>query len=201
MSATRGVLDARPPGPGWTEANRTARLVVYTRDNGKGGARDLVAVSEFAVAPAVVFGVLSDYDRYAEFMPYTRETRTIARTSETRLQVYQLLSLPFVEDRDYVMDVLLNVEAEGAFRISWTSAPDAVPVRAGCVRVRINSGSWEMRPLDGGARTQLTHALQTHPGGSIPAWIVNRSNTLAIPMLFDAVRARAGSRYDSQGRL
>lgn len=188
------ALEARPPGPGWEEANRTDDLVIFTHENEQVGARDIVAVSEIDAPPAVVFRVLGDYDHYPQFMPYTKETRTLEKKSETRLTVYQRLSPPIVDDRDYAIDVTLTPgtdENGGVYRTAWTPLPEAVPPRAGCVRVKINSGSWVLEPLDGGTRTRLTYNLQTHPGGSIPAWVANRSNTVAIPELFKAVRARA----------
>lgn len=190
------AVEATPPGPDWEEANRTPSLVIFTRENEQVGARDIVAVGELEAPPAVVFGILADYDRYPAFMPYTTETRTLRRTSATRFTVYQRLSLPLVDDRDYAIDVTLipAPDADGATRISWTAVPDAVPPRAGSVRVMINNGSWELRPLAGGKRTRLTQRLQTHPGGSIPGWIADRSNTLALPALFEAVAARSAAR-------
>lgn len=193
VPATARTVDARPPGPDWTEANRTAEFVIFTREDARLGARDILAVTELDASPALAFEVLGDFDHYAEFMPYTKETRILERTSETRLKVYQRLSPPVVSDRDYVIDVTLSPATDatkGVFESRWTSAPDAIPTRDGCVRVRLNSGSWTMEPLDGGRRTRLTHRLQTHPGGSIPTWVADKSNTVAIPELLKAVAAR-----------
>ena len=146
-------------------------------------------------APKAVFDVLGDFENYAKFMPYTKESKLISKTSEFDLITYQLLAPPLVSHRDYYIKVKLTVPAEenaGPYKSEWTAMPDHQPTRKDVVRVRINTGSWTLEPLDGGKRTRATYALLTHPGGSIPSWIANASNTTAIPDLFAAIRKRAG---------
>ena len=57
--------------------------------------------------------------------------------------------------------------------------------------VGVNEGSWTLEALDGGRRTRATYYLYTDPGGSIPKWIANKANTMALPDLFEAIRKRA----------
>ncbi len=188
------ALDAKAPGPGWEEAKRTDDLVIFTRDNPKVGTRDIDAVSEVDAPPAVVFEVVTDFDHYVDFMPYVKESKTAKRLSATELVVYSLLSPPIVDDRDYYIDVKTTTGSaanQGVYTSAWTSRPSYGPVRDGVVRVKINTGAWVMEPLDGGKRTRLTYHLSTNPGGSIPTWIANLSNTKAIPNLFQAVRKRS----------
>src|SRR5207253_11035421 len=72
--------------------------------------------------------------------------------------------------------------------VEWTGAPDP---EDGVVRLKVNSGSWTLEPLDGGARSRATYTLYTDPGGSIPAFLANSANSSALPELFAAVRRRA----------
>ena len=58
-------------------------------------------------------------------------------------------------------------------------APDSAP------------GAWILEPMGDGKKTRVTYQLHTHPGGSIPSWIANKSNTIAIPDLFKAVKTRS----------
>jgi ribosome-associated toxin RatA of RatAB toxin-antitoxin module len=191
------ALEAASPGPGWVEAKKSDDLVVFARENGAVGTRDIVAVSEFAASPTAVYRVVTDYAHYADFMPYVKEARVLERKSETRVSVYAHISPPLVDDRDWAIDVQLtpgSASNGSVFKTEWTATPDAVPVRDGIVRVRMNKGSWTLEPLDGGKRTRVTYRVSTHPGGSIPSWVANKSNTVAIPDLFKAVRKRAGAR-------
>ncbi len=194
-ATSAGADEARPPGPGWEEASRTDELAIFARAPGEDGVRELVAVGMVDATPAALFRLLAAYEAYPSFMPYTEETRIVRRASEARFTVYQRISPPLVDDRDWAIDVTLAPASVpgGASRISWSSRPDAVPVREGCVRVRVNAGSWLLEPLAGGTRTRLTHRLRTHPGGSLPALVVERSNTVALPELFAAIRRRAAA--------
>lgn len=189
------ALDVKSPGPDWTEANRTDDLVIFTKDVEKG--RKLVAVSEIDAAPEVIFKVVGDFDNYADFMPYVKESRVLSRKGDRELTAYTLLELPLVSERDYALLVSFTKgtpENGGVFKTEWTAKPQAQPEREGVVRVVLNDGSWTLEPLDGGKRTRVTYTLLTHPGGSIPNWIANKSNTTAIPDLFAAIRKRSTSK-------
>lgn len=197
VSGAARAIDAQPPGPGWKEANREDDLVIFTRDNSTVGSRDIVAITEASAPPKAVYAVVTDFENYAKFMPYTKEAKVVARKSDTSLTVYSFLSPPLVDDRDYVIEVTLAPDGNknnGNYKSSWVAVPQAVPERSGVVRVKINTGSWFMEPLDGGKRTRITYTLSTHPGGSIPNWVANKSNTVAIPDLFKIVRTEAAKR-------
>lgn len=62
------------------------------------------------------------------------------------------------------------------------------------MRITFNDGSCLIEPLDDGKRTRLTYMLFTHPGGLVPGFVANLSNTIAIPKLFEAVKKRAAER-------
>jgi hypothetical protein len=79
----------------------------------------------------------------------------------------------------------------GVFRSEWTASPEAEPEVKGVVRIRLNDGSWVAEPISGGTRTRLTYTLLTNPGGLIPDFVANMSNTVAIPKLFKAVMKRS----------
>lgn len=188
------AIDAESPGAGWKEANRKKDIVIFTRDNPKAGAREIHAVSEVDAAPEVVFRVVGDFENYAKFMPYVKESKILETKGPTLLYVYALLSPPLVSDRDYAIEVKRTAGSDangGVYTSAWTSKSEMQPERDGVVRVKLNTGSWTIEPLDGGARSRLTYRLLTHPGGSIPDWIANKSNTIAIPDLMKAVKGRA----------
>lgn len=192
--AAAPAIQATSPGPGWEEANRRDDLVIFTKDNDAAGVREIRAFGEVDASPKAVFDVVCDFENYPKFMPYLKEARIVKVVSDTELITYQMLSPPLVSNRDYFIQVKKTpgTEKNGhVFRSEWKALPDTEPVRDGIVRVRINTGSWQLEPLDGGKRTRITYSLLTHPGGSIPSWVANASNTTAIPDLFAAIRKRA----------
>ena len=74
---------------------------------------------------------------------------------------------------------------------TWTVSTEGPAESDKAVRLKVNDGSWTLEPLDGGKRTRATYYLYTDPGGSIPSWIANKANTMALPDLFEAIRKRA----------
>lgn len=189
------ALDVRNPGADWTEANRTAELVIFTKDVAEG--RRIMAVAEVDAPPEVVFNVVSDFDNYRDFMPYVEESRVLSRTNDSELLSYQRIAPPFVSERDYPLKFTLTRGTPangGVFKTEWSVNPQTLPKVKGVVRITLNDGSWLMEPLDGGKRTRLTYTLLTHPGGLIPNFVANLSNTTAIPKLFEAVKKRAAEK-------
>lgn len=182
----------KSPGPGWTEAYRTDELVIFAR--GVESGRRIIAVSEVDAPPDVIFGVLGDFERYPEFMPYVKESRVLSRSEENEVITYARVAPPFVSQRDYALKVSLmpGSAANGnVFKLEWISSPESWPEVEGVVRIRLNEGAWLAEPVEDGRRTRLTYRLFTDPGGLIPDFVVSLSNTIAIPELFEAVRKRS----------
>jgi hypothetical protein len=185
------------PGPDWTEAYHKNGLVIFTKDIAEG--RRVIAVSEVEVPPEAVFNVLVDFEHYPEFMPYVKESEVLSRTGDNEVVTYARIAPPFISERDYPLKVRLTHGLAGSddkfkgstYKVEWSALPEAKPEVEGVVRIKLNEGSWLAEPLDGGRRTRLTYTLLTDPGGLIPDFVFNLSNTVAIPELFDAVRKRS----------
>lgn len=189
--------DMRSPGRDWTLAHRSGNLVIYTRDVKEG--RRLISTAEVEAPPEVVFSILNDFEHYPDFMPYVKESRVLSRESDNEVVTYARIEPPFVNERDYALKVGMTrgtASNGGVFKIEWESVPEARAEVKGVVRVKLNEGSWLIEPLDGGKRTRLTYTLLTNPGGLIPPFVVNMSNTTAIPQLFSAVAKRSVKKAD-----
>lgn len=186
------AFDTKSPGAEWSEAYRTAELVIFTKDVVEG--RRIVAIAEVDAPPEVIFNVVNDFDHYPDFMPYVKESRVLSRKNDSELMTYMRIAPPFVNERDYPLKFRMTRGTpanNGVFKTEWTAYPEAQPEVEGVVRVKLNEGSWIAEPLDGGTRTRLTYTLLTNPGGLIPAFVANMSNTIAIPKLFKAVEKRS----------
>lgn len=186
------ALNVKSPGVDWSEAYRNDELVIFTKDVKEG--RRIVATAEVKTRPEIVFEVLSDFEHYAEFMPYVEDSRVLSRESDSEVITYARLAPPFVSERDYPLKVRMTRGTSrngGVFKVEWTALPKVQPEVEGVVRIKLNEGSWLAEPLDGGVRTRLTYTLLTNPGGLIPDFVANMSNTIAIPELFKAVTKRS----------
>lgn len=189
------ALDAKSPGADWNEAYHTGELVIFTKDVDEG--RRIVAIAEVEAPPEVVFNVVNDFDHYPDFMPYVKESRVLSRKGDSEVVTYTRIAPPFVSERDYPLKFRMTRGSptnNGVFKTEWIARPDAQPEIEGVVRIKLNEGSWLAEPLDGGTRTRLTYTLLTNPGGLIPAFVANMSNTVAIPKLFKAVMKRSAEK-------
>jgi hypothetical protein len=192
-----GTVRVKSPGLDWTEAYHKNGLVIFTKDIAEG--RRVIAVSEVEVPPEAVFNVLVDFEHYWEFMPYVKESEVLSRTGDNEVVTYARIAPPFISERDYPLKVRLTrrsaagdgIPKDSAFKVEWIALPEAKPEVEGVVRIKLNEGSWLVEPVDDGRHTRLTYTLLTDPGGLIPDFVFNLSNTVAIPELFDAVRKRS----------
>lgn len=188
------ALDVPTP-PGWTEGKRSDNLILFYKDNEALHTREILAYSEIDATPEAVFKVVTDFERWPQFMPTTKAVKIVKRASADEFVMYELISPPLVSDRDFYLQVKLTHGTSangGVFKSQWTCLPDFGPEQEGIIRMRINEGSWTYEPVDGGKRTRVAYLQVSHPGGSIPNWIVHRSTLSIIPDLFQAVRKRLG---------
>ena len=76
--------------------------------------------------------------------------------------------------------------------MSWTAAPkeqdSLVPEKKDVVRVRVNDGYWLLEPREDGKKTFATYYVYTVPGGSIPTFIINQANGMAVPKVFESIK-------------
>jgi uncharacterized membrane protein len=186
------AFDVKSPGADWSEAYHKDNLVIFTKDVGR--AHEILAVSELDIPPDVIFDVLRDFEHYPEFMPYVRESVVLKRANDLDITTYARLAPPFVSERDYALHVRMTRGSKlngGIFKVEWMSVPEAQAEIEGVVRIKVNEGAWIAQPLADGKQTRLTYMVLTDPGGLIPSFVVDLSNTVSIPELFEAVKKRA----------
>ena len=150
--------------------------------------------------PWVVKNVIDDVDHYQDFMPYTQKSPIIAR-GDGFVVSHQRLSMPFVEDRDYVVKIVDESVEDAQGRVVWKNRWSQAnglgpPPTAGVTRIDVVEGYWQLEDDAGGARTKATYYVYTNPGGAIPSVLVNLGNARGCPDLFRAVaKAAKEARY------
>jgi hypothetical protein len=168
--------------------------------------KQVTAQGRIDATPHVVHAVIADLEGYPGFMPYVKESRVLSREGPGDARNYQRLSfgMPFVQDRHYVIRVVEREYRDAEGRRAWAFVwrlEDGLPsdARSDAVRVSVNSGYWDVRPVAGAeGTTDLRYCVFTDPAGSLPKWLVGLANTEGIPQLFAAVSAAATSaRYAS----
>lgn len=99
----------------------------------------------------------------------------VERKSPDQKISYVGLHLPWpVAERDSVFQTVRSLEpASGAVIYSQSALPTRLPERKGKIRVLYLDSVWRFTPLAGG-RTEIYFQQHSNPGGSIPAFLVNK---------------------------
>jgi ribosome-associated toxin RatA of RatAB toxin-antitoxin module len=130
-----------------------------------------------------VFAVISDVDRYTEWMHKCVDAREVRGESETVRYAYNRTSAPWpVSDRDVVLrSETIIIEPGGKVHVRFASVEEESvgPVK-GVVRMRRLEGHYKLEAL-GPEQTRVEYQVDVDPGGRLPAWLVKR-NTRDLPL-------------------
>jgi hypothetical protein len=137
--------------------------------------------------PEVVRAVLLDYANHPRWVQGLADSRVLAR-GDHWLDVYQRLSLPVVDDRDYTLHVTWGEEGETRWlRFSTANERGPKPI-PGVVRVPFNQGSWRLHSVDGDKATYAVYKFTLELGGSLPSWLGRGRAGKDVAKLFESVR-------------
>jgi hypothetical protein len=140
---------------------------VFQRDKRKG--LEFAAEGTFAASPERVQRVLIDYPSHGKWQKHLKTNRVLARGPDF-LDVYQRMSVPIIDDRDYTLHVTWG--DEGGVR--WTrfvTANDKGPgPTSGVVRIRDHTGAFRLEPANHGTSTHAVYRFYIDLAGSVPMW-------------------------------
>lgn len=120
-----------------------------------------------------VYHQVIDFEGNKKFLDTVEKIRILHRKPGEKVLVYMLFDLPWpFSDRDFINRMDMEV---GRDTIVLRSSPaaDLVDPKDGVVRIRKFSEKWLLVKQPGQA-TKLSLQGYADPGGSLPAWIINR---------------------------
>lgn len=182
---------------GWQAVSERDGLRLYNRAVPGAAMPAALARVRIEVPPARLFAVITDYDRFAEFVPYVTSSRVLHHEAGRR-RVSQHLRFPGpVADRHYVIDSRDSVtpSPRKRWRVEWRLVPESGSPASGATGIipAAFTGYWELTPVAGGTATDAIYSLHFDPGGALPSWLVTFAMNRYLPKVIDAVRARAAS--------
>jgi hypothetical protein len=135
--------------------------------------------------PEQVLAVLLDYPRHVAVLERLGESRVLER-GDNWLLVYERLSLPVVDDRDFTMRVTWGKQADRHW-IRYRTEPSGPPPVDGVVRITRNHGGWDLLPADGGQATLARYESSIDMAGALPLWMTRSGAADELPALFQAM--------------
>ena len=146
----------------------------------------IVRLAAEGVIPAPVADVrqmVVDYRRQEGKVDRVGHSR-ILREGPGWLIVYQRLKLPIISDRDFTLRVTWG-EGKGHQWVVFDAAPaEGPPPQRGVVRVTQHSGSWQLKPVEGGRATFARFQTRIDLGGSLPRVLARSGAGKELPTLF-----------------
>ena len=138
----------------------------------------LIEEKRIVAAPMdIVLGVITDYERYPEFLPEMGMVRVISRDDVSVVVQFEL---------KFIMKVTYQI------RITETP-PDAVTwVLEDSRMMSVNDGSWRLKELEDGS-TEVSYGLKVELKGRIPDSVSDRLTEKALPQTLERFKARAES--------
>lgn len=128
--------------------------------------------------PKKVFGVVSDFESYPEYLPETRGVTVEARKGTTAVVSFTINVIKTIQ-------YTLKFKLEAPKRLSW------VLVRADLFKT--NKGSWVLEPLDGGKSTKATYSIEVDFGLLVPGAITKMLVGSNLPKMMARIKERAES--------
>lgn len=135
------------------------------------------AKSEFdiRVPPSVLMGVITDFAQYPSFLPDMEEA-TVLRVDGNVWTVR--FAVRIVRRMDYT----LELSRTGDTGLAWALVEGAF---------KLNSGSWELAPIDDGAGTRATYTLELDLGMFVPGSVLKTLLEQNLPATLQAFKVRA----------
>lgn len=142
----------------------------------------ITAKAVLSQPPEKVWGVISDCSKYKGRMPRVAAAKLVKREGNKHTcEVTVEVPFPF-SNLTAVTEAVHEESADGMSR-KWKL------VRGDYKK---NEGSWEIKPLEGGKKSQVTYTLHVEPNTSLPSSILEAAQKKAIPDLFVRLEKEAG---------
>jgi hypothetical protein len=157
---------------GWKTVSNDEGILVERRLEPGTPFYEVRASTHSLFPPSVIFATLWKHQEYVEFVPYLKKLKILKQSTHEKA-IYEQIRMPLVSDRDYTVKITAEHYAtNGVIQIRFVAVPDEGP------------------PADGGS--DVTYVVASHPGGTIPAWIINVVQKAAIPNLLKTMLQRVG---------
>ena len=121
-----------------------------------------------------VFGIITDYEKYPEFLSEVKAVRVSERREGEAVVQYEVSILKTIR-------YTLKHKEEKPRRVSWSLVEGEL--------MRENQGSWLLEPQ--GKQTRATYSIEMTLGPLVPKAIVNALVDSSLPKMLESFKKRA----------
>ena len=157
----------------WELRRERDGISMYTREVQGSRYREVKAVMELDHSMEKVYALLEDIPGQQRWMADMVEVRLLEDDPVNPVQYSRIRAPRPVQDRDVVIITRVERQAGRIIRHFESATHRDAPSPSNVVRIDSTRGSWQLDSL-APARTRVTYINHAEPGGSLPAWLVNR---------------------------
>lgn len=162
----------------WELVKDDDRFKVYARDTDDEGRKEVKAVARMTGTVDEAEAVINDLVNYPKFMSYVEVVKVVKSEGACTVAYFQV-SPPIVDDRDYTIK-LCTTKSKDRVKVAWVPVVlKEFPPTKKSVRVTQNIGHWDVKKI-ADDEVLVEYYLNTHPGGSIPTFLINKANKTSV---------------------
>jgi len=157
----------------WKLKQNKDGIEIYTKPIENSNLKGIRVRCSLPVTLSQLVTVIMDVNTAVEWVYSTKSSTLLKKISAAELYYYSEVSLPWpISNRDFVAHLKVNQDPHTkVVTIDGPVVANYVPEKKDIVRVKNSFGKWVLTPQKTGVRIEYT--LETDPGGSLPAWLVN----------------------------
>jgi hypothetical protein len=157
----------------WKLKQNKEGIEIYTKPLENSHLKGIKVKCALPVTLSQLVTVIMDVNTAAEWVYSTKSSTLLKKINPSELYYYSEVNLPWpISNRDFIAH--LKVTQDPHTKVVTIDGPvisNYLPEKKDIVRVRSSYGKWVLTPLKNNVRIEYT--LETDPGGSLPAWLVN----------------------------
>ena len=162
-------------------------IKTWTEPENAAGAPTYCAEGVVAAPPAAVWALVSKCADYVLNMPSIAASKEISREGDERTkftavcEVTADVPFPFSDLTSVSRATMLVDGKSGGYSRSWTLLRGDY---------QVNEGSWQLVPIENGAKTKVTYRITVLPNTPLPTSLITASQKTMLPQVIQKLRDR-----------
>lgn len=135
--------------------------------------------------------MLLDIDHLADWQDQTVSAQLLKKVNANEIIYHTEVHAPVVDNRDFVIRLLIQQINSKEIKLTLTSIPDYIPRKKNVVRVPMSKAVWQVREEKPGILSVI-YTLEIDLGGTLPVWLINSLSHKAPHDTFKSMREKIG---------
>lgn len=157
----------------WKLAKSGDGVEVYTRTRDGDKVKEFKAKTTVNKPVETVVSLIDNINAYPKWQDNCDDAHVVKERDGDLVVARYTASTPWpFTDRDVVIEMKKQPQANGGVNITLTSRHELYPEQKKYTRIKDAGGFWEIVPLSDGS-SSVTYQFHADPGGSVPNWLIN----------------------------